>query len=93
VAAWRNVPASVVDAAVETRSMALRQLNDEPPSTAWLPPEWAAVAPAMSRYWRRRRARRRMTDPDTQPSPAADAQATDAPAAGRPHAELEPGPP
>ena len=67
VAAWRNVPHAVVDAARETRALVAAQLSDEPPSPLWLRPEWLRLAPRIQRYWRRRRlARRGLTDPDSQ---------------------------
>jgi len=64
VAGWRNVTAAVIDAAKQTRALVVSQLSDEPPSPAWLRPEWMGLAPRMERYWRRRKARRRLTDPD-----------------------------
>jgi hypothetical protein len=65
VAAWRVVPQFVVDAAKETRALALLQLTDEPLSPMWLRPEWLGLAPKIERFWRRRRlARRGLTDPD-----------------------------
>jgi hypothetical protein len=65
VAAWRDVPNTVVDAAKETRALALSILGDDPQNPVWLRPEWAGLAPRFERFWRRRRmARRRLTDPD-----------------------------
>jgi hypothetical protein len=65
VAAWRDVPQFVVDAAKETRALAVLQLTDEPLSPMWVRPEWLGLAPKMERFWRRRRlARRGWTDPD-----------------------------
>jgi hypothetical protein len=65
VAAWRDVPNTVVDAAKETRALVLSILGDDPQNPVWLRPEWAGLAPRFERFWRRRRmARRRLTDPD-----------------------------
>jgi hypothetical protein len=66
VSAWQDVPASVVDAAHETRALVTSVLGEEPQNPLWLRPEWAGLAPRLERYWRRRRlARRFLTDPDT----------------------------
>ncbi len=65
VGAWRDVPATVVDAAKETRTLMIVLLNDEPPSPLWFRPEWLELAPRVQWYWRRRRrARRAFSDPD-----------------------------
>jgi hypothetical protein len=64
VAAWRDVPNTVVDAAKETRALVLSILGDDPQNPVWLRPEWAGLAPRFERFWRRRMARRRLTDPD-----------------------------
>ncbi len=65
VAAWRDVPAIVVDAAKEARTLVVSTLSDDPLSPVWLRPEWAGLAPRLERFWRRRRlARRHLTDPD-----------------------------
>jgi hypothetical protein len=65
VAAWRDVPALVVDAAKEARTLVFSTLGEEPLSPAGLRPEWAGLAPRLERFWRRRRlARRHLTDPD-----------------------------
>jgi hypothetical protein len=65
VSAWREVPASVVDAAQETRAGVFSVLGDDPQNPIWLRPEWAGFAPRFQRFWRRRRiARRRLSDPD-----------------------------
>jgi hypothetical protein len=65
VAAWRDVPASVVDAAKETRALVFAILGDDPQNPIWLRPEWAGLAPRFERFWRRRRfVRRHLTDPD-----------------------------
>ena len=61
---WRSVPPGVVDAAKDTRALAIGQLRDEPANPNWLRPEWLGLAPAIERYWRRRRPRRGMSDPD-----------------------------
>jgi hypothetical protein len=63
--AWRDVPAAVVDAAKETRTLLYSVLGDEPQNPLWLRPEWVGLAPRLERFWRRRRlARRRLMDPD-----------------------------
>jgi len=73
VAAWREVPHLVVDAAKETRALVVLQLSDEPFNPLWLRPEWLGLAPKIERYWRRRRlARRGVTDPDFRPFRDAD---------------------
>jgi hypothetical protein len=65
VAAWRDVPASVVDAAKETRTLVFAILGDDPQNPIWLRPEWAGLAPRFERFWRRRRVvRRHLADPD-----------------------------
>ena len=65
VANWRSVPPSVVNAAMDTRALAMSQLRDEPANPTWLRPEWLGLAPAIERYWRRRRpTHRRVSDPD-----------------------------
>jgi hypothetical protein len=66
VTAWRDVPAIVVDAAKETRTLVFSALVDESDNPIWLRPEWAGLAPRFERFWRRRRlARRHLTDPDS----------------------------
>lgn len=68
VSVWRDVPAVVVDAARETRTLVFSALGDDPPNPIWLRPEWAGLAPRFERFWRRRRqARRHLTDPDYSP--------------------------
>jgi hypothetical protein len=65
VTAWRDVPASVVDAAKETRASVFAILGDDPQNPIWLRPEWAGLAPRYERFWRRRRfVRRHLTDRD-----------------------------
>ena len=65
VSAWRDVTATVVDAAKETRTLVFSVLGDEPQNPLWLRPEWVGLAPRLERFWRRRRlARRRLMDPD-----------------------------
>jgi hypothetical protein len=65
VTAWRDVPASVVDATKETRTLIFAILGDDPQNPIWLRPEWAGLAPRFERFWRRRRfVRRHLTDPD-----------------------------
>jgi hypothetical protein len=79
ITAWRNVPQSVVDVARETRALVAGLLSDAPPSPLWFMPEWLGLAPAIERFWGRRRlVRRGLTDPDLRPSEgndAADAEA------------------
>jgi hypothetical protein len=78
VAAWREVPHVVVDAAKETRALVVLQLSDEPFNPLWLRPEWLGLAPKIERYWRRRRLTRRgMTDPDFRPFRDADEREPD----------------
>lgn len=65
VTAWRDVPAGVVDATKETRTLVFAILSDDPQNPIWLRPEWAGLAPRFERFWRRRRfVRRRLADPD-----------------------------
>ena len=65
VTAWRDVPASVVVAAEQTRTLIFAILGDDPRNPIWLRPEWAGLAPRFERFWRRRRfVRRHLTDPD-----------------------------
>jgi hypothetical protein len=65
VTAWRDVPASVVDATKETRTLVFAILGDDPQNEIWRRPEWAGLAPRFERFWRRRRfVRRHLTDPD-----------------------------
>jgi len=65
VAAWRDTPPSVVDAAKETRVLFIEALGDEAQNLSWLRPEWMGMGAPFHRFWRRRRnARRRLTDPD-----------------------------
>jgi hypothetical protein len=62
---WRDVPASVVTAAQEVRSLVFSTLGDDPQNPVWLRPEWAGLGPRFERFWRRRRlARRHLSDPD-----------------------------
>jgi len=65
VGARRDVPAAVLDAAKEARTLIFSVLGDEPQNPLWLRPEWVGLAPRLERFWRRRRlARRRLMDPD-----------------------------
>jgi hypothetical protein len=65
VSVWRDVPALVVEAAKEVRTLVFSALGDDPQNPAWLRPEWAGLAPRFERFWRRRRlVRRHLTDPD-----------------------------
>ena len=45
VSAWRDVPATVVDAAKETRALVFSMLGDDPQNPLWLRPEWVGLAP------------------------------------------------
>jgi hypothetical protein len=68
VTVWRDVPAIVVDAAKEARTLVFSALSDDAASAAWLRPEWAGLEPRLERFWRRRRkARRHLADPDHSP--------------------------
>jgi hypothetical protein len=68
VAAWRDTPPPVVDAAKETRALFLEALGDEVQNPLWLRPEWMGLGAPFHRFRRRRRnARRRLTDPDYSP--------------------------
>jgi hypothetical protein len=64
VAAWHDVPAVVMAAATETRQLVFAVLAGDSRNPVWLRPEWAGFAPRLQRFWRRRRLRRRLTDPD-----------------------------
>jgi hypothetical protein len=65
IVVWRDVPASVVDAAMEARTLVLSTLGDDAQNPVWLRPEWVGLGQKFERFWRRRRlARRRLTDPD-----------------------------
>jgi hypothetical protein len=65
VVAWRDVPAAVVDAAKQTRTLVMAAFKDDPPNPVWLRPEWLGLAPRMERFRRRRRgARHGLSDPD-----------------------------
>ena len=65
VTLWRDIPAPVVEAVNETRALILALLDEGPQNAIWLRPEWAGLAPTFERFWRRRRrARRRLIDPD-----------------------------
>jgi hypothetical protein len=68
ISVWRDVPASVVVAAKEVRTLVFSTLGDDPQNPVWLRPEWAGLGPRFERFWRRRRlARRHLTDPDYSP--------------------------
>lgn len=65
ISAWQDVPAMVVDAAKGARALVFTALSAESQNPLWTWPEWAALAPRLERFWRRRRlARRQLTDPD-----------------------------
>lgn len=73
VALWRDVPAVVVDAAKDTRTLVFSMLGDDPQTPSWLPPEWAGLKLKLQRFRRRRRlARRLLRDPDYSPRYADD---------------------
>jgi hypothetical protein len=62
---WRDVSPVVLEATQASAKLALQVLSDEPQNPLWLRPEWLAMAPRLARFWRRRRKlRRRLTDPD-----------------------------
>jgi hypothetical protein len=65
VTVWRDVPAAVLGATQETRTLVFAVLGEQPQNPIWRQPEWAALYPRLERFWRRRRvARRHLTDPD-----------------------------
>jgi hypothetical protein len=65
IAAWRDVPPMVVDAAKEAHALIFSAVSEDSQNPVWLRPEWAGLAPRLERFWRRRRlARRGLTDPD-----------------------------
>jgi hypothetical protein len=65
IAAWREVPPIVIDAAKEAHALIFSAVGEDSQNPIWLRPEWAGLAPRLERYWRRRRlARRGLTDPD-----------------------------
>lgn len=65
VASWRDISAPVLQTVNQTRALVLALLDVGPQHPLWLRPEWAGLAPRFDRFWRRRRrARRRLTDPD-----------------------------
>jgi len=68
VTLWPEVPAAVVDAVKEARTLFLFALGDDRQNPLWLRPEWLGLGPRLLRFRRRRRrARRRLTDPDWRP--------------------------
>jgi hypothetical protein len=65
ISGWRDVSPVVLEATQASAKLALQVLSDEPQNPLWLRPEWLAMAPRLARFWRRRRkSRRRLTDPD-----------------------------
>ncbi len=54
ISVWRDVPASVVDAAKQARTLVFSTLGDDAQNPASLRPEWAGLAPQFERFWRRR---------------------------------------
>jgi hypothetical protein len=68
VSVWREVPATVNAALLQTREAVLAVLEDPSQNAWWLRPEWASLAPRIERYRRRRRRNaRRLRDPDYDP--------------------------
>jgi hypothetical protein len=68
VAVWQAVPAAVVDAVKETRTLFFSALGDESQNPLWLRPEWMDLGARLQHFRRRRRnARRRLIDPDQAP--------------------------
>ncbi len=64
ISAWQGVAPSVLDAVSEARELVMSMLADGAPNPIWARPEWAGLLPRFNRYWRRRRAARRLHDPD-----------------------------
>jgi hypothetical protein len=65
VTAWRQTPAAVIESVKDTRNLVASVLSEEPLNAVWLRPEWVDLAPKIERFVRRkRRARRRISDPD-----------------------------
>jgi hypothetical protein len=65
VAAWRQVPPPVVEAAAEVRTEALSLISEETSLALLVRPEMSSLIRPVERFRRRRRAaRRRLTDPD-----------------------------
>jgi len=64
IGGWRGIERTSQEAAIATRALVIRLLSDVPPSPLWLRPEWSSLAPRIEKYWRRRRIRRGLTDPD-----------------------------
>ena len=65
ISMWRDVPVMVVDAAQGARTLVIAVLDDDPRNPIWLRPEWAGLAPRFERFCRRRRrAHRKLSDPD-----------------------------
>ena len=71
VAAWHDVPAATLQVAVDVRDRVFRQMAETPPDPAWFEPEWLPLLPSMRDYWRRRRRRQALLDPDLKPWPEA----------------------
>jgi hypothetical protein len=68
VTLWPEAPAAAVDAVKETRALYFSALGPDRQNPLWLRPEWIGLGPRLQRFWRRRRrARRRLTDPDWRP--------------------------
>jgi hypothetical protein len=68
VTLWPEVPAAAVDAVKETRTLYFLALEPDRQNPIWLRPEWIGLGPRLLRFLRRRRrARRRLTDPDWRP--------------------------
>jgi hypothetical protein len=69
VSAWRDVSPAVMESTKESAGLALQLLGDESRNPLWLHPEWSGLRPHLARLRRRRRKhRRRLTDPDHDPA-------------------------
>lgn len=68
VSAWRAVTAEVTASIAASREIVTAALVDEPAPKFLTRPEWLGLAPRIERYRRRRRALRRLQDPDYEPA-------------------------
>lgn len=64
VGAWRGVTDDVIESIATSREIITAALIDEPAPKFLTRPEWLGLAPRIERYRRRRRAPRRLRDPD-----------------------------
>lgn len=64
VGAWRGVTEDVIESIATSRGIVTAALIDEPAPKFLTRPEWLGLAPRIERYRRRRRALRRLRDPD-----------------------------